>query len=211
MTLHKTNFLMRAVYPDFIWRKNRAEKNIYLTFDDGPIPEITEFVLETLLRFDAKATFFCIGDNIRKHPDIFGKVIQDGHSIGNHTYNHLRGWDTEDSEYLDNVKQCDTEISNKIEWNNNSKKLFRPPHGRIKRSQASVLLPEYDIIMWDVLTADYDAAISPAKVLAKTLQYTENGSIVLFHDSIKANKSMSFALPRVLEYFSEREFRFQSI
>lgn len=211
MILHKTNFLMRAVYPDFIWRKNREEKAIYLTFDDGPIPEVTEFVLETLARFDAKATFFCIGDNIRKHPDIFEKVFKDGHSIGNHTYNHLRGWDTEDAAYLDNVKQCDTEIVNRVKWGGEPKKLFRPPHGRVKRSQARVLLADYDIIMWDVLTADYAAALSPAKVLAKTLQYTSNGSIVLFHDSIKANRNMSFALPRVLEYFSERGFRFQSI
>ncbi|RYU92805.1 polysaccharide deacetylase family protein [Emticicia agri] len=211
MTLHKTNFLMRALYPDFIWRKDRQEKNIYLTFDDGPIPEITEFVLETLARFKAKATFFCIGDNISKHPHIFEKVIGDGHAIGNHTFNHLRGWDTENKEYLTNVKQCDIEISQKVKWSENRKKLFRPPHGRIKRSQAKVLLPEYDIIMWDVLTADYNAGLSPETVLAKSLQYTENGSIVLFHDSIKANKNMSFALPRFLEYFSEREFRFQTI
>jgi peptidoglycan/xylan/chitin deacetylase (PgdA/CDA1 family) len=211
MILHKTNFLMRALYPDFIWRKDNQEKTIYLTFDDGPIPEITEFVLETLAQFNAKATFFCIGDNIRKHPDIFEKVIKGGHSIGNHTFNHLRGWDTEDAEYLANVKQCDVEIGSMIKQKENSKKLFRPPHGRIKRSQAKVLLPEYDIIMWDVLTADYVADLSPETVLDKTLQHTENGSIVLFHDSIKANKNMSFALPRFLEYFSEREFRFQSI
>lgn len=202
---------MRALYPDFIWRKDRQEKNIYLTFDDGPIPEITEFVLHTLAQYNAKATFFCIGDNIRKHPDIFQKVINAGHSIGNHTFNHLRGWKTDKETYLANVKQCDAEISNKIEHSTQRKRLFRPPHGRIKRSQAKVLLPEYDIIMWDVLTADYDAGLSPDRVLAKALQYTENGSIVLFHDSIKANKNMSFALPRFLEYFSEREFSFQSI
>lgn len=211
MILHKTNFLMRALYPDFIWRKDKQGKIIYLTFDDGPIPEITEFVLETLAQFNAKATFFCIGDNIRKNPHIFEKVISDGHTIGNHTYNHLRGWATDDEEYLANVKQCDAEISSKLKWDKNSKKLFRPPHGRIKRSQAKFLLPEYDIIMWDVLTADYDASLSPDTVLAKALQYTENGSIVLFHDSIKANKNMRFALLRFLEYFSEREFRFQSI
>lgn len=202
---------MRALYPDFIWQKDRQKKDIYLTFDDGPIPEITEFVLETLTQFNAKATFFCIGDNIRKHPDIFEKVIKAGHTIGNHTYNHLRGWDTEDGKYLANVKQCDIEISSKIKDESNNKKLFRPPHGRIKRSQAKVLLPDYDIIMWDVLTADYDSGLSPERVLSKSIQYTENGSIVLFHDSIKANKSMSFALPRFLEYFSERDFRFQSI
>ncbi|MBA4848806.1 polysaccharide deacetylase family protein [Emticicia sp. BO119] len=211
MILHKTNFLMRALYPDFVWRKDRQEKTIYLTFDDGPVPEITEFVLETLGRFNAKATFFCIGDNIRKHPFIFEKVINEGHTVGNHTFNHLKGWDTRNEEYLSNIKQCDTEISNKIIQAQNSKKLFRPPYGRIKRSQVRDLLPEYDIIMWDVLTADYDAHLLPETVLTKALKYTENGSIVVFHDSIKANKNMSFVLPRFLEYFSEREFRFQSI
>ena len=208
MIIHKTNFLMRGLYPDFIWRKKTKEKNIYLTFDDGPIPEITEFVLETLAAFNAKATFFCIGDNIRKHPDIFDKVIAEGHSVGNHTFNHLRGWDTADEEYLDNVKQCDALISSQVKQRA-GKKLFRPPHGRIKRSQARVLLPEYDIIMWDVLTADYAAKMTPERVLAKSIQYTEAGSIVLFHDSIKAHKNMSFVLPRFLEHFSEREFRFE--
>ena len=210
MILHKTNFLMRALYPDFIWRKTTQEKKIYLSFDDGPIPEITEFVLETLSQFGAKATFFSIGDNIRKHPHIFEKVVAEGHTIGNHTFNHLRGWDTPDEVYLDNVKQCDVQISSLV-IQPSDKKLFRPPHGRIKRRQAKTLLPEYDIIMWDVLTADYATEMTPESVLTKAIKYTESGSIVLFHDSIKANKNMSFALPRFLEYFSEKEFRFESI
>ncbi|WP_259016836.1 polysaccharide deacetylase family protein [Emticicia fluvialis] len=211
MFIHKTNFLMRAMYPDFIWRKKTQEKKIYLTFDDGPIPGITEFVLETLAAYNARATFFCIGDNIRKHPLVFDKVIAGGHSVGNHTFNHLRGWDTATEAYLDNVKQCDALISSQARLMLPGKKLFRPPHGRIRRSQARALLPEYDIVMWDVLTADYAADIAPEKVLAKTLQYTEAGSIVLFHDSIKANKNMSFALPRFLAYFSEKGFRFECI
>ncbi len=202
---------MRAMYPDFIWRKKTQEKKIYLTFDDGPIPEVTEFVLETLATFNARATFFCIGDNIRKHPFVFDKVIAGGHSVGNHTFNHLRGWDTANEVYLDNVEQCDTLISSQARMMLPGKKLFRPPHGRIRRSQAKALLPEYDIVMWDVLTADYAADITPEKVLAKSLQYTEAGSIVLFHDSIKANKNMSFALPRFLAYFSEKGFRFECI
>ncbi|WP_337042422.1 polysaccharide deacetylase family protein [Emticicia sp. 17c] len=210
MILHKTNFLMRALYPDFVWRKPDTDKHIYLTFDDGPIPEITEFVLDTLGQFKAKATFFCIGDNIGKHPDIFAKVVQEGHAIGNHTFNHLRGWNTEDATYLQNVKQCEMAISKVIKTTPQKKKLFRPPHGRIKRSQARSLLPEYDIVMWDVLTADYDASLTPETVLSKTIKYTEGGSIVLFHDSIKANKNMSYALPRFLEHFSEKGFDFQT-
>jgi peptidoglycan/xylan/chitin deacetylase (PgdA/CDA1 family) len=204
MFLHKTNFLMRALYPNFVWRKASEDKKIYLTFDDGPIPEITEFVLENLAKYQAKATFFCIGENIKKHPDIFKKLLNDGHSIGNHTFNHLKGWNTENGIYLRNIEQCREQIlSQKCQTN-----LFRPPYGRIKRSQAKALLPDYQIIMWDVLSGDFSLKLSPETVLRKTIKYTEAGSIVLFHDSIKANENMSFALPRFLEYFSEKGFQF---
>ena len=198
---------MRALYPDFVWRKNEQEKRIYLTFDDGPIPEITEFVLETLDTYRAKATFFCIGDNIRKNPQIFEKLIQDGHTIGNHTFNHLKGWTTDNQVYYENVERCQIEI-NKQKDQSKTPKLFRPPYGRIKKSQAKILLPQYDIIMWDVLSGDFSLELSRETVLQKTLKHTEAGSIVLFHDSIKANKHMSFALPRFLEHFSERGFEF---
>lgn len=204
MFLHKTNFLMRALYPDFIWRKSLLEKKIYLTFDDGPIPEITEFVLETLAKYQAKATFFCIGDNIRKHPVIFQKLINDGHAIGNHTFNHLKGWATDDVTYLENVVLC----SEEIEKEKHQTKLFRPPYGRIKHSQAKSLLSDYEIVMWDVLSGDFSQNLFSETVLKKTIQHTKAGSIVLFHDSIKANKNMSYALPRFLEYFSEAGFQF---
>lgn len=207
MFVHKTNFLMRALYPNFIWRKSTQEKNIYLTFDDGPIPDVTEFVLETLAAYNAKATFFCIGDNIQKHPDIFQKVINGGHSIGNHTFNHLRGWATDDDIYFENIEQCKDEILNRGVVSN----LFRPPYGRIKRSQSSIVSTDYQIIMWDVLSGDFSQKLSPTTVLEKTLKHTEAGSIVLFHDSIKANENMSFALPRFLEHFSEKGFRFEQL
>ncbi|WP_435354048.1 polysaccharide deacetylase family protein [Emticicia sp. SJ17W-69] len=207
MFVHKTNFLMRALYPNFIWRKSTQEKIIYLTFDDGPIPDVTEFVLETLATYHAKATFFCIGNNIQKHPDIFQKVINGGHSIGNHTFNHLRGWATDDDIYFENIAQCKDEILNRGVVTN----LFRPPYGRIKRSQASKVSADYQIIMWDVLSGDFSQKLSPKTVLEKTLKYTEAGSIVLFHDSIKANENMSFALPRFLEHFSEKGFRFEHL
>ncbi|MFY7911437.1 MAG: polysaccharide deacetylase family protein [Emticicia sp.] len=204
MFLHKTNFLMRALYPNFVWRKPSDEKKIYLTFDDGPIPEVTEFVLETLQKYQAKATFFCIGDNISKNPDIFRKVIGAGHSVGNHTFNHLRGWASDDVTYLENSVRCKTEI----EKYGIETKLFRPPYGRIKRSQARSLLPNHEIVMWDVLTGDFSQDLSPETVLHKTIKHTEAGSIVLFHDSIKANKRMSYALPRFLEHFSSQGFLF---
>ncbi|MES2517311.1 MAG: polysaccharide deacetylase family protein [Bacteroidota bacterium] len=209
MLIHKTNFLMRAIYPNFLWRIPTQEKEIYLTFDDGPIPEITEFVSEELNKYQAKATFFCIGDNIQKYPNVFQKLVNEQHTIGNHTFNHLKGWDTENTAYLENFKKCRVEI----EKNNTTKftTLFRPPYGRIKKSQAKEILKTHQIVMWDVLSGDYDQNFAKDKVLSKTIKYTEQGSIVLFHDSLKASKNMMYALPRVLEHFSERGFTFKSL
>lgn len=179
------------------------EKVLYLTFDDGPIPEVTEFVLETLEKYQAKATFFCIGDNIRKHRSIFEKVMTDGHSIGNHTYNHLNGWKTTDKEYLDNVARCDEQLPIKTD-------LFRPPYGRIKKSQARRLQSK-KIVMWDVLSGDFSADISCKRCLEKTVKHTNPGSILLFHDSLKAKKNMQYTLPRVLEHFGNLNYNFQKL
>ncbi|MCU0324903.1 MAG: polysaccharide deacetylase family protein [Spirosomaceae bacterium] len=204
---------MRAFYSDFVWRK--SEKNtIYLTFDDGPIPEITEFVLETLQRFDAKATFFCIGDNIQKNDWVFDKIIEQKHSVGNHTFNHLKGWETDDDLYLENTQKCQLVLEKqdtRVKKQEAQKLLFRPPYGRIKKSQAKVLLPDYQIVMWDVLSGDFSMDISPEKCLRKTIQYTEGGSIVVFHDSIKASKNMMFALPKFLEHFAEKGYQFKGL
>lgn len=214
---------MRALYPEFIWRIPTKEKEIFLTFDDGPIPEITEFVLEELNKYQAKATFFCIGGNIEKYPNIFQQLVNQQHTIGNHTFNHLKGWDTEDEIYVDNFKKCENimverssffdvrfseyeHLTSKIE-----NRKFRPPFGRIKRNQAKEVLKSHEIVMWDVLTGDYDQSLSKERVLTKTLQYTEQGSIVLFHDSIKASRNMMYALPKFLEYFSERGFIFKAL
>lgn len=204
---------MRAIYPDFIWRMSSDEKAIYLTFDDGPIPEITEFVLEELAKYKAKATFFCIGGNIEKHPDIFQQIVNQGHSIGNHTFNHLRGWNTEDEVYIENFWKCEKEIYQQIPNLKSEIRnpLFRPPYGRIKRNQYQEIIKSHEIIMWDVLSGDYDQSISQERVLNKSIQHTESGSIVLFHDSIKASKNMLFALPRYLEYFSEKGYSFKTL
>lgn len=214
---------MRALYPDFIWRIPSKEKEIFLTFDDGPIPEITEFVLEELNKYQAKATFFCIGGNIEKYPNVFQQVVDQHHSIGNHTFNHLKGWDSEDNIYAENFKKCENiiverspkfdvnDLSNKNQNSNINPRLFRPPFGRIKKSQAKEILKSHEIIMWDVLTGDYDQNLSKERVLSKTLHHTEQGSIVLFHDSIKASKNMMYTLPRVLEHFSNQGFSFKSI
>lgn len=205
----KTPYLLKKLYPSLLWQMPKSDKPcLYLTFDDGPIPEVTQFVLETLSSFNAKATFFCIGDNIRKHPLEFKKIIEDGHAIGNHTFNHLKGSQHSKEVYLANVKACDEQMmaSGKIKTS-----LFRPPYGRIKIGQRKALLEDKKIVMWDVLTQDYDNDISQEICLQKTVNSCADGSIVLFHDSIKANKNMSYTLPKLLAHFSEKGFDFRTI
>ncbi|CAG5067772.1 Peptidoglycan-N-acetylglucosamine deacetylase [Dyadobacter sp. CECT 9623] len=204
MFLHHSPFWLRAFFPGFTWRIPTNEKKLFITFDDGPIPDITEFVLETLKDFNAKATFFCIGDNVRKHPDIFHKVLKSGHSVGNHTFNHMNGWKTEDEIYLDNIKKCDGQL-------NLQTVLFRPPYGRIKKTQSKKVLENRQIMMWDVLSGDFSTELSPEKCLKKSIQYSRNGSIVLFHDSLKASKNMQYTLPRYLAHFSQKGYTFESL
>jgi len=205
MYLIKSPLLLKWYYPSLLWNKSRTEKVIYLTFDDGPIPNVTDFVLKTLKVFNAKATFFCIGDNIVKHPEVFERVKNDGHAIGNHTFNHLKGWKTDNETYLQNTLKCQ-----KLTQTN----LFRPPYGRIKKSQISNLksqISELKIIMWDVLSGDFDTQLSPEKCYQNVIKHTENGSIIVFHDSLKAFDRLSYALPKVLAYFTEKGFIFSTL
>lgn len=205
MYLAKSPLWLQWLYPKLIWHKNRKEKSIYLTFDDGPIPVVTPFVLNTLKKFDAKATFFCIGDNVRKYQDIFSMVQADGHTIGNHTYNHLKGWKTDNKEYLHNFEQC-AELT--------GHRLFRPPYGRIKRSQIKMikeLYPATEIIMWDILSGDWDKNISPEKCIQNVLKNAQNGSVIVFHDSEKAFDRLKHALPAVLTALNEQGFRFKAL
>jgi peptidoglycan/xylan/chitin deacetylase (PgdA/CDA1 family) len=209
----KTNALIKKIFSNYIWDVSNTENKIYLTFDDGPIPEITEWVLEELKKHNAKATFFCIGNNIEKYPDIFEKVITEGHSIGNHTFNHLNGWKTSTIEYLENFKLCEDSISNLQSKTYNLKsKLFRPPYGKIKTSQSKKLRQlGYKIIMWDVLSADYDISISPGKCLDNVLKNVTSGSIIVFHDSIKAFPNLEYTLPKALKYWQEKGFAFEKL
>jgi peptidoglycan-N-acetylglucosamine deacetylase len=204
MFLHYSPFWLKAFYPGFVWHMPTSEKKLYLTFDDGPIPEITEFALTTLDKFSAKATFFCIGDNVRKHPTVFQQIIAKGHSIGNHTFNHLNGWKSENEVYIDNFTKCSEELS--IRTN-----LFRPPYGRIKKSQSHLLPEGQKIVMWDVLSGDFSPNVTPDACLGKTIKYSRPGSIVLFHDSIKASKNMLYALPRFLDHFSKTGYSFEAL
>jgi peptidoglycan/xylan/chitin deacetylase (PgdA/CDA1 family) len=190
-----------------------AEKTIFLTFDDGPIPDVSAFVLEQLAKYNAKATFFCVGDNIRKYPFVFSEIIADGHLVANHTYNHMQGLYTDNLTYFDNIEQCERLIEQALNAGHYRRKhrLFRPPHGLLKPSQVKYLKERYKIIMWDVLTGDFDKSLTPEKCLRATLKNTEAGSIVTFHDSIKAAKNMMYTLPRFLEHFSEKGYVFEAL
>jgi len=198
----KTPWIVKQLYPKLLWNKPRSGNRIFVTFDDGPIPIVTPFVLKILQEHNAKATFFCIGDNVNKHPDIFEQVKNAGHAVGNHTYNHLKGWATEDQTYLDNFLKCDEAVHSN---------LFRPPYGRIKRSQIKLLQearPELQIVMWDVLSGDYDASLKPEDILRKVLKHTQPGSIILFHDSLKAFDRLEYVLPRAMEEWGKRGYSF---
>ncbi len=202
MYLARTPFLLQTILPGFEWRIATADPVLYLTFDDGPIPELTPWVLEILRRYKAKATFFCVGENVRKHPEIYRQILQDGHTVGNHTYNHLNGWKTADETYLENVQECAHWVQSK---------LFRPPYGRLRRSQRKELSSQYRLIMWDVLSGDFDPTITPQKCCDNVLSNARPGSIVVLHDNIKAAENLRVVLPAILEHFSGKGYRFDAI
>lgn len=208
--IFRTPFFLPLIYPQLEWRISTQEKKIFLTFDDGPVPGPTEFVLDTLKKFNAKATFFCIGDNVRKHPQVFKKVVEDGHSIGNHTFHHLKGWSCTTHEYIENIDLCDRQFNaTGIQLPaSGDQNLFRPPYGRIKRNQIRSL-KSYRIIMWDVLSQDYLQSNSPEQCLRGSIRATRTGSIVVFHDSVKAERNLMYSLPRYLRHFNDKGFSFE--
>lgn len=205
----KTNSLIKKVFNNLVWDIPNSDKKIFLTFDDGPIPEITEWVLDILKSEEIKATFFCIGDNIKKHPEVYKRILAEGHQIGNHTFNHLNGWKTETNHYIDNFKLCETEC---LKLNTEHSFLFRPPYGKIKPSQTKAIRNlGYKIIMWDVLSYDFDPNIIPEKCLENVIPNTEQGSIIVFHDSKKAEKNLKYALPKAIQILKNKGFVFDVI
>ena len=204
----KTSWIIKKLFSHYIWDVSQAEqdKTVYLTFDDGPIPVVTPWVLNQLELYHAKATFFCIGDNINKNPEIFVATLNAGHTIGNHTNNHCHGWKTTTEKYIENCKIC-ADIIQKNSSSDLKSPLFRPPYGKIKVSQSRQLRNlGYKIIMWDILSADFDISISQEQCLDNVLSNVEHGSIIVFHDSAKAFKNLSFVLPKTLAYLKENNF-----
>jgi peptidoglycan/xylan/chitin deacetylase (PgdA/CDA1 family) len=196
--------IKKWVYPNYTWSMPAIEKRIYLSFDDGPHPQATPFVLDTLKQYNAKASFFCIGKNVQTFPEIYKRILLEGHAVGNHTHNHLNGWKTNDAGYFDNIKQAAQYIDSG---------MFRPPYGRITRFQAKHIQQKLglQIIMWSVLSGDFDINISPTKCLQNVKRNAENGSIIVFHDSEKALERMRYALPELLNYFGNRGYEFHKL
>ena len=208
MIPHKTPFFLPWIYPSLVWRMNPVQKDLYLTFDDGPVTGPTEFVLDQLSKARIQATFFCIGDNIRKHPDVFSRLCADGHTVGNHTVNHLNGWATPADKYVRNVREFDAIAAASGYQNDIS--LFRPPYGRISSRQITAL-SNYRIIMWSVLSQDYNQHLSPEQCLRGTISACCPGSIIIFHDSYKSRRNMEYALPRLIDHFGSEGYRFRAL
>ena len=194
--LVNTPWWLKLLYRQCVWEMPADTKKVYLSFDDGPHPEITSFVLDMLAKYGAKASFFCIGDNVRKYPEVFQRIINEGHSIGNHSFHHLNGWKTRDEDYFSDIEKASALIPSK---------LFRPPYGKIRFSQIrSLKAMGLQPIMWTVLSGDFDKSISKERVAENIIKNIRPGAIVIFHDSEKAGEKMKYALPLVLETISER-------
>lgn len=198
----KSPIWLRWLYPRLIWHHSRDLPYLFLTFDDGPIPDVTPAILNILKEYQIQATFFCVGDNIKKHPDIFQRILDEGHRVGNHTHNHLKGWNTAYNDYIENVEHC-----NQLAQTD----LFRPPYGRGTRKQYRKLEKQYKIIMWDVMSGDFDRTITPKQCLKNVLSTAENGSIIVFHDNIKSRERVLYALPRAIEYWKKKGYRFKTL
>lgn len=190
--------ILRPFFGKTIWRKNSSEKVIYLTFDDGPVPEVTPLILDILDHYNWKATFFCVGENVQKHPEVYNEILIRGHKTGNHSFNHLKGFNYSTDEYKANIEKAAGFINSN---------LFRPPYGRITPKQIKSLQDKYQIIMWDVITHDYDKQLTPDQVFKNITKNLRKGSIVVFHDSIKAQERVLKVLPQAIEFWTEKGYK----
>ena len=216
MNFFKTPVLLKYCYPQLLWDKHstpqKSDPCLYLTFDDGPVPEVTPFVLNTLEQYQAQATFFCVGENIDRYPDVYQEVLAHRHRVGNHTYHHCNGWKTPDTQYQEEVARCQTAIQQQRGHHpTTSPNLFRPPYGKISRRQIRQLAPQYTIVMWDILSGDFDARLDAETCLQKCIKHTRPGTIIIFHDSYKAQKNLTYVLPRYLQHFAEAGYRFKTL
>lgn len=198
----KTPPLIKTLFSDYFWNNEQSADKIYLTFDDGPVPEVTPWVLDLLKSYNFKATFFCVGENVIKHKAIFNRILDEGHCVGNHTFNHLNGWRTDTASYIENVSKCNIFTESP---------LFRPPYGKLTPKQASILRQDYTVVMWDVLSGDFDTQITPERCVQNVLNNSTNGSVIVFHDSLKAWDKLKIALPVVLEYFNQKGLRSENM
>ena len=212
----KTPKLVHWLFPKRVWAFSRSKPTVYITFDDGPIPEVTPWALEQLRKYDALATFFCIGENITKHPEIATQIMAEGHTIGNHTYHHKNGWKSQFEDYINDVDAFSSEykkLHNNTAFAEKTSIIkspipFRPPYGKMTSQQAKAILKKgHDIIMWDVLSGDFDQRISEEKCLNNVLNNIQKGSVVVFHDSLKAEKNLKFVLPKVLEHIKNKGWK----
>jgi len=198
----KTPAFFKYLFPNGTWKVETGVKKLFLTFDDGPIPQITPWILDTLAAYDAKATFFCVGENAERYPELVNRIVQEGHSIGSHTYNHLNGWNIDNNTYFLNVRK-----GAKIVGSN----LFRPPYGKLKPKQAHFLSKHYQIVMWDILSGDFDTKLSLEQVYHNIIDHLEQGSIIVMHDSLKTMHHIQYSLPRLLQFAGKNDFIFEGI
>ena len=199
MIIEQTAVYLRWLYPRALWRMDHHEKVVYLTFDDGPIPESTPFILDTLQRYGIKATFFMVGDNVRKHQELYKRILSEGHQVGNHTHNHISGFRHSLRDYSYNVEKANAYIRSH---------LFRPPHGWMRLAQYALLSRKYKVVMWDVVTRDYSKWMTAQDVVNNVKRYTRPGSIITFHDSLKSIDKLQTALPASIEWLQQEGYRF---
>ena len=213
MNFLKTPTLLKYLYPGLLWDKKQETRDpvLYLTFDDGPVPDVTPFVWDTLAQFNAQATFFCVGENVERYPELYQETVHRQHAIGNHTHHHLNGWRTDLPTYLEDVTQCAKALSTHHPATPCPPSFFRPPYGKVSRRQIKALQSDYTLVMWDILSGDFDPSFDAEVCLRQSIRHTRAGTIIIFHDSYKAQKNLDYVLPRYLEHFARAGYSFRAL